>query len=117
KPGLAEGDQIRRVPVLARSVIRTARQPNLHRRDPPQAGAPSRAAQSDSSPRTLGKSAAAAQRECGARTRKHEQVYCKSSGGKALRRRWSAAIRAGSDEVQTTLSLLCLETPRQWVRG
>lgn len=62
---------------------------------------------SDSSPRTLGKTPAPAQRECGARTRRQEQVYCESPGGKALRRRRSAALPAGSDQGQTTLSLLC----------
>ena len=111
-PGLAEGHQVWRVPVLARSVIRTARQPDLHRRDPPQAGAPSRAARSDFAERSLGESPAAAPRECGARPRNLEQVDCESSGGKALRRRWSAPLRAGSDKGQTTLSLLCLQTPR-----
>jgi hypothetical protein len=35
-----------------------------------------------------------------------KSLYCESSGGKALRRRWAAALRAGSDEGQTALPVL-----------
>ena len=105
------GHQVRRVPVLAGSVIRTAGQPDLYRRDPPQAGAPSRAARSDFTARGLGESPAAAPRECRARARNLKQVDFESSGGKALRRRWSASLRAGSDERKTPLPVLRLQVP------
>ena len=57
---LAHRHQVRRVPLLARSVVRVAGQPDLHWRDPPQTAAPSGAARTDSPTRTLGESAAAA---------------------------------------------------------
>src|SRR5208282_148666 len=110
-PGFAKGHQVRRVPVLAGSIIRTAGQPDLYRRDPPQAGAPSRAARSDFTARGLGESPAAAPRECRAWARNLKQVDFESSGGKALRRRWSASLRSGSDQGQTALPVLRLQVP------
>ena len=35
-----------------------------------------------------------------------KSLYCESSGGKALRRQWAAALRSGSDEGQTALLVL-----------
>ena len=49
KSGLAQGHPVGRVPVLPRSTVRAAGQPNLYRRDSPQTGAPSGAARSDPS--------------------------------------------------------------------
>src|SRR5215469_8437242 len=81
---LAQRHQVRRVPVFAWSVVRAAGKPDLHGRDPSQTGAPSGAARTDPSTRTLGESAAAAQRECGAKPRKLKQIDYKSPCGKAL---------------------------------
>ena len=104
--------QVGRLSVLTWGVIRAAGQPDLHRRNPAQAGAPSGAARSDSVPGTLGESAAAAQSERSARPGKLKPLHCQSPRGKALRRGGSAAIRAGSDQGQAALPLLRLQMPR-----
>ena len=81
------------------ALVRAAGQPDLHRRDPPQAGAPSRAARGDSAARALGESAAAAARECGARPRNLEPGR--------LRVRWRE-----SSSTQMVSRCMCRERPR-----
>ena len=88
-PDLEEGHQVGRVPLLARSVVRTAGEPDSYRRDPPQAGTLSGAARSDSCRASSGSECSS---DCDANAARGRQILdqrdCESAGGKDLRCGW-----------------------------
>ena len=90
----------RRQAVLARSALPSALQPDLRRRDPPQAGTPSGTARSDSQPRAMGTGpAATARRE-------------RSAAAKAARPRRRAVRSRASCSMKTASLSMCRARPR-----